>query len=234
MRHPGTVHRVPAFDVADPVALLAELLGTTPATLVTRGADGLTSTILPLLLEPGGHDGLGTLVGHVARGNPVVRDGHGGEALVVVTGVEGYVSPSWYPSKAEHGRAVPTWDYVTVEAAGSLVLHDDPAWLLHLVTRLTERHEAARAAPWAVADAPDGFIAAQLRGIVGVEVPIARLAAKAKLSQNRPAADVAGVVAGLRAEAAARPGTVVAPADALADAVERAAPPPGHPARSSE
>lgn len=210
------MHRAPAFDVADPGPLLSALVGERAATLVTVGGEGLTSTVLPLLFDPAAGP-LGTLTGHVARANPIVRERHGGDALVVVTGAEGYVSPSWYPSKAEHGRVVPTWDYVTVEAAGPLVLHDDPAWLRDLVGRLTDRHEAGRAEPWAVTDAPESYVDAQLRGIVGVELVLTRLAGKAKLSQNRPDADVAGVVAGLRAQGDAA-------SLALADAVERSNP----------
>ncbi len=192
------MYRVAAFDVAEPAPLLIALLAEVAATLVTTGPGGLESTILPLLFDPDQGE-LGVLVGHVARGNPIVRHVHGGEALVVVTGVAGYITPSWYASKAEHGKVVPTWDYVTVQAAGPLVLRDDPHWVLDLVTRLTERHETPFVAPWAVSDAPEEYIAARLRGIVGIEIPISRLDAKAKLSQNRPEADQAGVVAGLRA-----------------------------------
>jgi len=206
------MYPVKAFEVDRPGALLTELLTTVAATLVTHGTNGLESTILPLLYDP--HAGpLGTLTGHVARANPLVRAGNAEEALVVVSGTEGYISPSWYPSKAEHGKVVPTWDYVTVQAAGPLELHHDPEWLRSLVTRLTDRHEAGRPAPWAVTDAPEEFVTANLRAIVGLEIPLSRLVGKAKLSQNRPDADVAGVVAGLRAD----------DKHALADAVEGAA-----------
>jgi transcriptional regulator len=210
------VHRTAAFAVDEPGALLVELLGTVAATLVTSGGAGLESTILPLLYDAAAGP-LGTLTGHVARGNPLVRDGHDGEALVVVTGVEGYISPSWYPSKTEHGRVVPTWDYVTVQAAGPLVLHDDPDWLRGNVGALADRHEAGREAPWAVTDAPSGYLTTMLRGIVGIEIPVTRLDGRAKLSQNRPAADIAGVVAGLRADD---------PGSDLADAIARVQPGP--------
>jgi transcriptional regulator len=209
------VYRPAAFDVDQPGALLTELLATVPATLITSGDGGLESTILPLLYDPAAGP-LGTLTGHVARGNPLVRDGHAGEALVVVTGVEGYISPSWYPSKAEHGKVVPTWDYVTVQAAGPLVLHHDADWLLGNVSGLADRHERDRSAPWSVSDAPAAYVTATLRGIVGVEVPVTRLAGKAKLSQNRPAADITGVVAGLRADGPS--------GSELADAIARAQP----------
>ncbi|HEX6418639.1 MAG TPA: FMN-binding negative transcriptional regulator [Acidimicrobiales bacterium] len=216
------MHRVPAFDVDDPAGLLADLVGVAPAVLVSRAGDALESTILPMLYDPRGDAPHGVLAGHVARTNPLVRDGHGGEAIVVVNGPEGYITPSWYASKRDHGKVVPTWDYVTVQANGPLVLHDDPAWLLGNVTALTARHERGRPDPWAVTDAPPDFVDRTLRGIVGVEVPVTRLAAKAKLSQNRPAADVDGVIAGLRAQ-----GTPAAAA--LAAAVAGARPPDAPP-----
>jgi len=122
-----------------------------------------------------------------------------GLALVVVTGAEAYVSPAWYASKVEHGRVVPTWNYVTAHVHGVVTVHDDPAWVADLVRELTDRHEAGLAAPWSVDDAPPRFFAGQLRAIVGVEVAIGRIEAKFKLSQNRPSADVDGVIAGLRA-----------------------------------
>ncbi|MCU1496904.1 MAG: transcriptional regulator [Acidimicrobiales bacterium] len=206
----------PHFTIAEDAApaVLSELLAGTAATLVTTGTAGLTSTILPLLFDPAAGP-LGTLTGHVARGNPIVREGHAGEALVVVTGAAGYISPSWYPSKVEHGRVVPTWDYITVEAAGELRIHDDVEWLRALVTDLTDRHEAGTERPWAVTDAPADYLTSALRGIVGIEVPLTRLTAKAKLSQNRPRADIAGVITGLRGEGGAA-------AQALADAIEAA------------
>ena len=122
--------------------------------------------------------------------------------LVIVRGPDAYVSPSWYASKAEHGRVVPTWDYVLAHVHGELVLHEDADWLADHVARLTEAHETGRAEPWAVTDAPARFVAGQLRAIVGVEVRITRVEAKWKLSQNRPPADVDGVVAGLTADGA--------------------------------
>ena len=115
-------------------------------------------------------------------------------------GADAYISPGWYASKAEHGRVVPTWNYITAHVYGTLVVHDDPAWVEDLVRRLTGRHEAEAEHPWSVDDAPAAFIAGQLRAIVGVELIITRIEAKAKLSQNRPEADVVGVVAGLKAQ----------------------------------
>ncbi|MDQ1537974.1 MAG: transcriptional regulator [Actinomycetota bacterium] len=120
-----------------------------------------------------------------------------GEALVIVHGPDAYISPSWYPSKAEHGRVVPTWDYSAAHVHGSLVIHDDEAWLDSLVRRLTERHESGRQHPWSVDDAPAKYIAGQLRAIVGVELEISRVEVQVKMSQNRPAADIDGVVTGL-------------------------------------
>jgi transcriptional regulator len=122
-----------------------------------------------------------------------------GEALVIVRGPDAYVSPGWHASKAEHGRVVPTWNYVTAHVHGRLVVHDDPGWVETLVRRLTDQHEAHSAQPWSVDDAPAAFVAGQLRAIVGVELVISRVEAKAKLSQNRPGADIDGVVAGLEA-----------------------------------
>jgi len=169
------------------------------ATLLTQGADGLSADHVPLELDPRPAP-LGTLVGHVARANPMWRTlGQGAAALAVFHGPAAYVSPAWYPSKREHGKVVPTWNYVVVHAAGTLRAIEDPVWLQALVERLTVRHEAGRPAPWQVADAPPDFVAAMRRGIVGLELRLERLQGKWKLSQNRPAADVAGVIAALEA-----------------------------------
>ena len=169
--------------------------------LVTQSADGPVANGIPFLLDPDGAGGLGTLRGHVARANPVWRDTPSDvPSLVVFQGPDAYVSPSWYPSKAEHGKVVPTWNYVMVQARGRLRAIDDPDWLLKFVTRLTERHETPRSAPWAVSDAPADYVQSILRGIVGIEVELTALTGKWKVTQNRPAADRAGVVDGLRAE----------------------------------
>lgn len=193
------MHQVPAFAVDDPGAVLGDLLDAAAATLVTALDDGLESTILPMRYDPTAGP-LGALTGHVARANPLARAVDGTEALVVVTGSQGYITPSWYPSKVEHGRVVPTWDYVTVQAGGPVVFHDDPGWLLRHLDALTDHHESSRPAPWAVSDAPPDFVTRKLRGVIGIEIPLTRLDGKAKLSQNRPDADVDGVVAGLLAE----------------------------------
>ena len=171
------------------------------ADLITSTSLGLLATFLPLLYDkPASRPGtgeLGSLVGHVARANPQWREEAIGEAMVIVRGPDGYISPSWYPSKQEHGRVVPTWNYVTAHIHGRLVIHDDPEWVGGLVRRLTDVHEGNRAAPWSVDDAPEEFIAAQLRAIVGVEIVISRIEAKYKLSQNRPEIDFTGVLKGL-------------------------------------
>jgi transcriptional regulator len=139
------------------------------------------------------------LLGHLARNNDQWRRPVLGEALAILRGPDAYVSPSWYATKTEHGRVVPTWNYIVVHAYGELVVHDDPAWVEALVRRLTGQHEAGRPHPWSVDDAPGGYLHGQLRAIVGIELRITRLEAKWKLSQNRSAADVDGVITGLRA-----------------------------------
>lgn len=167
--------------------------------LVTATAGGLLATFLPFVFDEhiGDH---GALLGHLARTNDQWRREPIGDALVIVRGPDAYVTPSWYATKAEHGRVVPTWNYVTVHVYGALVVHEDHAWLADNVARLTRKHESGRSQPWAVTDAPPAFVQGQLRAIVGVEVLITRVQAKAKLSQNRPPADIDGVVEGLAAE----------------------------------
>jgi transcriptional regulator len=164
------------------------------ADLITAGPDGLEATMLPFLHDPD----QGTLLGHFARNNDHWKRADGRHGLVIVRGPDSYISPTWYPSKAEHGRVVPTWNYVTAHVHGPVTVHDDVDWVESLVRRLTDVHEAARPAPWRVDDAPEKFLRGMLRAIVGVEVRIERIDAKFKLSQNRPAADIDGVVAGLR------------------------------------
>ncbi len=182
----------PAFRLDDLPALHAAIQGAGLANLVTATAEGLMASPLPLFLDP--DDGpFGTLHGHLARANPQWKTPMVGEALAVFMGPDAYVSPSFYPSKAEHHRVVPTWNYVTIQARGPAEFYEDPDRLLALVTKLTERHEAPRATPWAVSDAPPDFIRGQLKGIVGLRLPITRLEGKQKLSQNRNAADRAGV-----------------------------------------
>lgn len=191
------------FAVDDPAEVDAFLTAHPSAQLVTVGPDGRPdATLVPYLLDRSGdgQDGLRVLA-HLARANDRWRRvEHGAPALVVVTGADAYVSPGWYASKHEHGRVVPTWNYTAVHLTGVVRVHDDPEWLLDVVTRLTERHEAGRAEPWAVTDAPEKYVRGQLKAIVGVEVLVHQVEAKAKLSQNRSLDDRLGTIAGLEAE----------------------------------
>lgn len=160
--------------------------------------DDLVTNHVPFLLDAD-RGPFGTLVGHVARANPVWRaPASPVRSVVAFQGPQAYVTPSWYPAKAEHGKVVPTWNYAVVHARGVPAFTFDRDWLQAHVTSLTDAHEAAEPAPWAVADAPDEYVERQLGAIVGVEIPIERLLGKWKTSQNRPAADRTGVAAGLR------------------------------------
>lgn len=196
----GGVYQPVAF-VEDRLPVLHGLMARAAlAHLVTVGRSGIEANPVPLLLDAD-RGPYGTLVGHLARANPQWQGvAPGAEALAIFAGADAYVSPSSYPSKAEGGRVVPTWDYVVVHAHGPLIVHDDPTWVEGLVRRLTDAHEAAALGagggpPWSVDDAPAPFVAGQLRAIVGIEVPIRRLEGKRKLSQNRPPGDIAGVLA---------------------------------------
>ena len=185
-----------AVDEPTTARMLTELVA---GDLVTCTESGLLATFLPLVFDAdrGPH---GALLGHVARPNDQWRLPPVGQALVIAHGPNAYVSPSWYPSKADHGRVVPTWNYATLQVHGDLVVHDDPDWVDDVVRRLTNRHESGRAQPWRVDDAPERFHAGQLRAIVGIEIAITGVEAKVKMSQNRPDVDIDGVVAGLRAD----------------------------------
>jgi len=187
-----------AFAEVDPGEIERLVIEYPMAQLVTMTEDGLVATPLPLLYEPSS-DGLGSLVGHVARANRQWSKASSVvEALAIFTGPNAYISPNWYPSKAEHGKVVPTWNYETVHVRGSFVAHDDPVWTQALVTRLTQFHESQFDAPWAVSDAPPDYIDSMVKAIVGIEVQITSIQAKRKLSQNRPPADVVGTIAGLQ------------------------------------
>ena len=187
---------VPAHFAAVPDTVQDLLTRPGAANLITMTPHGLIATLLPFVYDPdaGEH---GALQGHVARNNTQWSQPAVGDALAIIQGADAYVSPSWYASKAEHGRVVPTWNYTTAHVYGRLVIHDDPAWLDRQVRRLTGVHEAGFDHPWSVDDAPGRYIAGQLRAIVGVELVITRIEAKAKLSQNRSDADREGVAAGL-------------------------------------
>ena len=177
--------------------------------LITGGADGLIANLIPLLLdETGAH---GTLRAHLARANPQWQAlAEAQDCLVVFQGPQGYVTPDWYASKREHGRVVPTWNYATVHVWGRARVIEDADWLRRQIVDLTALREAPRAAPWAVDDAPAPFVAAQMRAIVGIEIPISRIEGKWKMSQNRSEADRAGVIAGMRADGEAALAEIVA------------------------
>ena len=189
---------IPSHFAASSDAIGDLLTRPAAANLITMTPRGVLATLLPFVYDPsvGEH---GALQGHVARNNTQWSEPVIGESLVIIQGADAYISPTWYASKAEHGRVVPTWNYSTAHVYGRLRVHDDPAWLADQVRRLTEIHEAQSDQPWAVDDAPEPFIAGQLRAIVGIELVITRIEAKQKLSQNRPDADIDGVVAGLSA-----------------------------------
>lgn len=190
------MYRPPAFAVDNADLVDAMILRAGLALLVGRGPDGLVATHLPMRLDRE----RGVLEGHVARPNR--HAGTDGDALVVFSGPQAYVSPGFYPSKAEHGRQVPTWNYEAVHVHGRAEWFGEPGRLLGLLERLTDVHEAGRETPWRVSDAPPDYTERLLRGIVGVEVAIERVEAKRKLSQNKDARDRGGVIAGLRADGA--------------------------------
>jgi transcriptional regulator len=186
----------PAFLEDDPAVLRQIIREARLATLVTATAEGLVATHLPMFLDE--TEGVfGALVGHVAKANPQWKMTATGEALAIFTGPDAYITPSWYASKREHGKVVPTWNYAAVHAYGPVEFFEDEARLRAVVTRLTDLYEKPRPDSWAVTDAPEPFIKAQLRGIVGVRVPISRIEGKRKMSQNRSEADREGVAAGL-------------------------------------
>jgi transcriptional regulator len=168
------------------------------ATLVSLTNDGLIASHVPLLLdaEPAPY---GTLCGHLARPNPQAR-GAVGEAMAIFLGSDAYITPSWYPSKRETEKVVPTWNYVAIHAYGTLEFIDDPEQTRQHVAQLTDHHEAGRPTPWAITDAPEEFIAARVRGIIGFRLTIRRLEGKWKMGQNRALADRFGMAQGLEAE----------------------------------
>jgi transcriptional regulator len=185
---------VPHFNAVedqDEIRRMVRAIGA--AQLVTTGPDGYpVATLLPVVWEDD------VVIAHMARANPhwkvIVDDA---PTLLVVEGPQAYISPSWYPAKAEHGRVVPTWNYTGVQLTGRSRLHHEPEWLRHAVDLLTTAHEAHRERPWATTDAPAKYVDGQLRAIVGIEIHIENVHGKAKLSQNRSAADQLGVIGGL-------------------------------------
>jgi len=180
--------------------MLHELIVAHPlATLVAAINGGLSANHLPLLLDParGEH---GTLIGHIARANDLWRElPENGELLAIFQGADHYISPGWYPSKSEDGRVVPTWNYAVVHARGRVRWKRDPQWLLGLVTLMTQRFEVSQPTPWQVSDAPADYVEKLLDAIVGFEIPVSELSGKWKVSQNKSAADRAGIGAGLNA-----------------------------------
>jgi transcriptional regulator len=190
------MYQPPAFRENRP-EVMHGLIRTHPLGLLICAVGGLQANLVPFLLdaEAGPH---GTLRTHVARANPQWRALAGAEeCLAVFQGPQAYVTPGWYETKRQTGRVVPTWNFAVVQCRGRPRVIEDADWLRAQATALTETHEAQRAQPWAVSDAPEEFVAAQLRGIVGVEIPILRMEGKWKASQNRPEADRAGVAEGL-------------------------------------
>ena len=195
----------PHFTAPDADGVAAFVDAVAAADLVTFDGTKPVASLIPIIWDRDAQaqtaGEYGRLLGHLALANPQWESVTAGTtALAIVHGPQAYVSPNWYPSQARHGRVVPTWNYVTVHFTGPLTVHRDPEWLRDVVTRLTRRHETDRPAPWAVTDAPPDYINGQLRGIVGVELAIATVEAKHKLSQNRGADDRASVAAALRDE----------------------------------
>ncbi|MDO9356080.1 MAG: FMN-binding negative transcriptional regulator [Solirubrobacteraceae bacterium] len=190
----------PAANVETRPEVLHALLRNHPlGLLVTQSAGGtMSANSVPFVLDADPAGGPGILRAHVARANPLWREARDDlDSLVVFQGPQAYISPSFYAAKREHGKVVPPWNYVRVQARGRHRAIDDADWLRAFVTRLTDRHEAPRAAPWAVSDAPGDYVDALLRAIVGIEIVVTEIAGKWKVSQNRPAADRAGVAEGL-------------------------------------
>lgn len=191
------------FEVTDIEALHGLIQKHPLGALVMNGPQGLDANHMPFEIdaEPAPH---GKLLAHVARANPLWRNTSGdSEVLVIFQGSSGYITPSWYPTKQATGKVVPTYNYAVVHAYGRLRAIEDRAWLLAFLTRLTDRHESARAEPWHVSDAPADYVEQMVRAIVGIEITITRLVGKWKMSQNRTPADRLGVAAGLEASASA-------------------------------
>jgi transcriptional regulator len=186
------------FKIEDTAKVHAMMRAQPFAVLVTQGGDGLTATHLPTVLQVGGEGSLGLIECHVARPNQQWKTYTPElDALMIFQGPEAYIRPGWYPTKAEHGKVVPTWNYAAVHAYGRLETVEDKDWLLRHVSELSDQQEARYAAPWSTADAPANFLDVLVRGIVGLKLTIRRLEGKLKMSQNRPTGDRAGVVEGL-------------------------------------
>jgi transcriptional regulator len=190
---------LPKMFEENDAARLCEFIRCHPlATLVSHDANGLCADHIPMLVETGS-DGTTLLRGHVARANPLWGNlGSGASVLAIFQDAGGYITPSWYASKRETGKVVPTWNYVAVHVQGSARAVDDSSWLQDFLIRLTNANESSRAQPWKLTDAPAEYIATQLKAIVGIEVRVAHMVGKWKVSQNRLPRDIDGVIAGLR------------------------------------
>lgn len=189
------------FKIEDREELFAVIREHSLGVLISSGDERLQANPVPFVLAKD-VDGRDVLRAHLARPNPQWRTlVNGAEALVVFQGVGHYVTPSWYATKREHGKVVPTWNYVHVQVRGRASVHDNTDFLVGQIKALTDQHEGPRAEPWAVSDAPEPFITAQMRGIVGIEIAIDEISGKFKLSQNRSQADFSGVAEGLSSEA---------------------------------
>lgn len=200
----------PAFEENDLATQMALIAAHPLALLISTGDDGPTANPIPMMAQNG------MLRAHIARANPQLAqlrsaEAQGRNVLAVFQGSQAYISPGWYASKAEHGKVVPTWNYLVVQVRGVPRVIEDAAWLRDQVNSLTDRLESDAPMPWAVSDAPEPFIAAQLRGIVGIELPMTAVIGKWKASQNRPAADRTGVIAGLEAVGSAMADHIPAP-----------------------
>lgn len=188
---------IPEHFAASRTAIQQLLTGPSAANLVTMTGQGMLATLLPFIYDPTIGE-LGALHAHMARNNTQWSQPAIGESMAIIQGPDAYISPTWYASKAKHGRVVPTWNYTTAHVYGTLTIHDDPTWLGRHVRALTNLNESGQEHPWTVDDAPEKYIFGQLKAIVGVELIITRIDAKTKLSQNRPETDIQGVIAGLQ------------------------------------
>lgn len=194
-------HRLPGLSLEDRAAQALALIEAHPlGAWVCQTEEGLVANHVPFVLDRS-QGGLGTLLGHVSRANPVWRQLRGGAASVLMfQGPQAYITPSWYPGKAAHGKVVPTWNCTVAHVHGQARAVDDPAWVLAMLQRLTQAQEAARPQPWQVADAPADYLAGLMRGIVGIAIPINRIEGKLKASQDEDLADRHGTVQGLRSD----------------------------------
>jgi transcriptional regulator len=191
------MYRPDQFRVEDVLQIHTLMRARPFATLISGGAGGLYASHLPTVLKDGGP--CGVVECHLARANPHWKDlAEGNEALIIFQGCEGYITPNWYPSKAQHGKVAPTWNYAVVHAYGRPEVMTDRNWLLRHVTELTAQQESSEAKPWAPSDAPAAYIEVMLRGIVGFRIAITRFEGKWKMSQNREMQDQVGVVDGLK------------------------------------